>query len=1098
MKTVSQRISSLSADSLSSLLRKLENQSRIGIKPRNLNSGRAPLSLAQSRLLFISQFAGQIPYNIVGASRLSGKLKLAALEQGLNEIVRRHEALRTRFGNEGGEPVQMIEPEMRVRMGWVDVSGLKKEEREREVERLAREEGRRRFDLERGPLFRVTVIREGEEEHVLLLSLHHIISDGWSMGVLFGELEKLYGAYGSGGAGELEELPIQYADYAVWQREWLVGEVLEEQVKYWKEQLRGAPGLLELPTDRPRPPLQSYKGEVRNRAIGGEVLEAVKELSQKQGATLFMTLLAGLYVVLHRHSGAEDVVVGSPIANRNREETEGLIGFFVNTLALRVRVKGEESFAELLEGVKKAALGGYEHQDLPFEKLVEELQPERSLSYHPLFQVMFVLQNASEGTVRLPGLEVRGLRVEAEAAIFDLSLELREEKGELQARVLHNTDILEGETVERMLGHYERVLAEAARVPETKIRDLRLLDSTERQQIIVDWNRTSAGWMLDNCIHKLFEQQVQKTPNLLAVADGSRTLTYSELNRRANQLAHHLKKIGVTPDVPVALYLNSSQEMVVGALAVLKAGGAYVPMDPNYPVERLRFMLVDSTAQIVLTLSDFAEHLQSEAHVVVLDEWDIIGKESESNLNVMVWPENLAYIVYTSGSAGRPKGVAVSHSGFANLIQLLRHVYGLNSECRVSQFTAPGFDGWGWDVWPTLACGASLHIVGEALRRLPTDLMAWWNEQKITVALLPTSVLEALPRPWPTEMPLKLLFTGGDRLHPIAEQNNCQLINLYGPTEITVAATSHPVVYGDTCMPPIGRPLANMRVYVLDAQMLPVPVGVPGELYIGGVGLARGYWARPDLTASSFLPDPFSIRSGERLYRTGDIVRWNPSGKLEFLRRLDHQVKVRGYRIELGEIESVLKEYSGVRDCAVGIEETTGSGGQAKNVVAYIVLDSASVTVASLRSYLKQKLPEFMIPSTYKLVERLPLNAHGKVDRQLLSQCSVAIESRTVTSPPVTGIQGALAAIWSDVLNLDIAEVDIHDDFFAMGGHSLNAIKFISRINSAFHCKLPVKQMFQTSSIAELAEIIECAPKNRIPTAPTLKPRGRKVSAMTT
>jgi len=1059
--------------------------------------GSFPLSFAQQRLWFFNRFhLGPAIYNTRQNCRITGELRAAALEEGLNEIVRRHEALRTRFESEGGEPVQVIEPELRVKMRWVDVSGLEAGEGKIEVERLAREEGRKRFDLERGPLLRATVIRQSEQEHVLLLSLHHIICDGWSMGVLFGELEKLYGAYRRGEVGELEELPIQYADYAMWQREWLQGEVLEEQVRYWKEQLAGAPGLLELPTDRPRPPLQSYGGQVRSRVISGEILAGLKELNQRAGTTLFMTLLAGLYGVLHRYSGAEDVVIGSPIANRNREETERLIGFFVNTLALRVRVEGEQSFVELLEQVKRVALGAYEHQDLPFEKLVEELQPERSLSYHPLFQVMLVLQNASDGEVRLPGAEVKALTVQAEAAIFDLSVELREDKGQLRVRMLYNTDILDGETVDRMLGHYARVLETAARAPATKIKDLPLLSPQEWQQLIVDWNHTAVEKTLDGCVHEVFEQQVERSPDSIAVVAGLQSLTYSELNRRANQLARYLRTLGVGRDVPVALYLNSSQEMIVAALAVLKAGGAYVPMDPSYPLERFQFMLRDSAAPIVLTVGSLAERLQSESGVVALDDrWDEIAKASDSNLITTVHPENLAYIIYTSGSTGRPKGAAISHSSLTNLLQHHHNTYRLDSQSRVSQFVAPGFDGWVWEVWPTLAFGASLHLVPDSLRLLPVDLMTWLLQERITVAGLPTPVAEAaLKRAWPAEMPLRLLFTGGDRLHPIPKQSQpFQLINLYGPTENTVATTSHAVVCGDEFVPPVGQPIANVRVYLLDANMVPVPVGVPGELYIGGSGLARGYWSKPGPTASCFIPSPFGTASGERLYRTGDIMRWHSSGQLEFLRRRDDQVKIRGYRIELGEIESVLKDCPDITDCAVAVEETTGTS-DAKNLVAYVVLRSPMVTAQSLQFYLKKKLPEFMIPSAYRVVESLPLDAHGKVDRRSLARSSVPVESRPITSRPGTALEGSLAAVWSEVLALDINEVDIHDDFFVMGGHSLSAIKLVTRINATFHCELPVKQIFETSSIAELAEVVQRAPKTPGPTARVLKPSIRRAS----
>jgi amino acid adenylation domain-containing protein len=944
------------------------------------------------------------------------------------------------------------------------------------VERLAREEGRRRFDLERGPLFRVTVIREGEEEHVLLLSLHHIISDGWSMGVLFGELEKLYGAYGSGGAGELEELPIQYADYAVWQREWLVGEVLEEQVKYWKEQLRGAPGLLELPTDRPRPPLQSYKGEVRNRAIGGEVLEAVKELSQKQGATLFMTLLAGLYVVLHRHSGAEDVVVGSPIANRNREETEGLIGFFVNTLALRVRVKGEESFAELLEGVKKAALGGYEHQDLPFEKLVEELQPERSLSYHPLFQVMFVLQNASEGTVRLPGLEVRGLRVEAEAAIFDLSLELREEKGELQARVLHNTDILEGETVERMLGHYERVLAEAARVPETKIRDLRLLDSTERQQIIVDWNRTSIPVDPNCTIVELFERHARFRPEAVALVQGTEELTYGELNRKANQLAHYLRRSGAGPEVPVAMCMERNFRMIVALLGILKAGSIYLPLASNYPKERLAYMIENAKPKVLLSEKGLALKLpQTNATIVWLDEaWPDIEQEVGKNPGYATDLQNAAYIIYTSGSSGRPKGVVVQHAGLANLIVAQGQTFEITATDRVLQFASVGFDASVFEIAMALATGASMVLAsGEEL--LPgVEMTEMLRRHRITQVVLPPSALAHLPQ---TELPrLRQMIVAGEVCGKelVAKWGGKrEFFNAYGPTETTVWATVQKCEVQDS-NPDIGCPIANFQIYILDQDRNPVPINVRGEIYIGGAGLARGYLNRPDLTAERFVPDSFSGEAGQRLYRTGDLGRFRRNGEIEYLGRCDHQVKVRGYRIELGEIESVLKQHESVSEAIVVLDDSILE----KRLIAYAAIkDCLSITAADLRSFLQSKLPEYMVPAALVLMDRLPITSNGKIDRKLLPlpDASPASDKKSYV-PPATRMEHIVARIWQALLHID--RPGIQENFFEMGGHSLLLLQMRTMLEQELSRKISITELFRYPTIGSLAKHLHSADEN--------------------
>ncbi|MGB8476151.1 MAG: amino acid adenylation domain-containing protein, partial [Candidatus Acidiferrum sp.] len=888
--------------------------------PRN---GDLALSFAQQRIWFFDQLEpGLSAYNIPAAVRLKGPLNLAALEQSLNEIVKRHESLRTTFVKVDGRPAQVIAPTLTIKLPVVDLRKLPASEKETEIRRLVTAEAQRPFHLSQGPLVRGTVLRLGDEEHVGLLTMHHIVSDGWSTGILVREVATLYVAFCAGGSSPLPALPIQYVDFAHWQRQWLQGEVLETQIAYWKERLAGAPALIDLPTDLPRPAVQTFRGAHQSLVLPKYLKDGFKALGRQEGVTLFMTLLAAFKVLLYRYTSQDDLIVGTPIANRDRLETEGLIGFFVNALVLRTDLSGNPSFRELLRRVRQVCLAAYSHQDLPFDRLVEELHLKRDLSRNPLFQVMFALQNAPLRPLELPGLNLSPVEGDSETAHFDLTLQIVDTEQELTATFVYNTDLFEAGTIARMLGNFQTLLDAMVADPEQRLSDLPLLTETERQQLLVEWNGTKTDCLRDLCIHQLFEAQVKRTPDAIAVVFETEQLTYGELNRRANRLAHHLLALGVGPEVLVALCMERSLEMVIGLLAILKAGGAYVPLDPAYPKERLAFMLKDAQVPVLLTqerlVARFAEY---DTKVICLDSgWETTARESGENPGSSTLPENLAYVIYTSGSTGEPKGVLVSHGAIADHCRNAQRYYELDSRDVVLQFASLSFDVSLEEILPTLIVGARLVIMGTNVWH-PTEFHRKISEFGLTVLNLPTAYWQELAREWagvselvPNIRP-RLFIVGGDTMLPDVLKfwqrtpaNSIRLLNAYGPTETTITATAFEIAPrpGENTTDqwvPIGRPLPNRAIYILDQHGHPVPIGVHGHLHIGGVSLARGYLNRPELTAEKFIPDPFSAEPGARMYKTGDLARYRPDGNIEFLGRADHQVKIRGFRIELGEIE---------------------------------------------------------------------------------------------------------------------------------------------------------------------------------------------------
>ncbi|PSB55843.1 non-ribosomal peptide synthetase, partial [Chamaesiphon polymorphus] len=1019
--------------------------------PRQDESTSLALSFAQERLWFLNQLEGSsATYNMPAAVRISGSLDINALQQALTEIVCRHQVLRTSFHTVDGHPVQVIHPATTLKMQAIDLQALAPIERRTKCQAEIDREAITPFDLEAAPLIRCSLLLLSATEQVLLLAMHHIISDGWSIGVFIQELAVLYPAFCAGAPSPLPELPIQYADFAVWQRKYLSGQILEAQLNYWQQQLQGAPELLQLPTDRPRPQIQTYRGKSQSFPVSIELNDRLQSLSRESGTTLFVTLAAAFSTLLYRYSGQSDLVLGSPIANRNRREIESLIGFFVNTLVLRVRFEDNPSFAQLLTQVRETTLQAYEHQDVPFEQVVEALKPQRSLSHSPLFQVMFVLQNAPMDDLTLPGITLSYLDRDSTIAKFDLTLSMSETPEGLVGDWEYNTDLFDAATIDRMAGHFHNLLLAIVSNPQQPVDELPLLTPSERQQLLVEWNQTASQYADDKCIHHLFEAQVEKTPDAVAVVFEDEQLTYQQLNQRANQLAHHLQSLGVKPEVLVGICVERSLAMVVGLLGILKAGGAYVPLDPSYPAARLSYLLGDSAVDVLLTQQDLLSSLPSHSARVVCVDTDrgVIESHHQANLVTGVSANNLAYVIYTSGSTGTPKGVPVEHKGLLNLIFWHQQVFAVSSSDRATQLAGVAFDASVWELWPYLSAGASIHLVSDRIRTLPVELQDWLTTSAITVTFLPTPLAkEILGLDWSDNKTLRMLLVGGDRLYQYPLSSiPFKVINNYGPTESAVVTTSGIVPAGlETGIPPsIGRPIANTQIYILDSQMQPVPIGVAGELHIGGDGLARGYLNRPELTQAKFIPNLFSADNSARLYKTGDLARYLSDGNIEFLGRIDNQVKIRGFRIELGEVEAVLNAHPQVQQ-AVVIATGDSSG---KRLVAYLVASAEMLDILQVRVFLKQRLPEYMVPSAIVTLDSVPLTPNGKVDRNALPTADGEISRTHEYVAPRTPSEEIIANIFASVLS--VRTVGIHDNFFELGGHSLLATQLISQLRVAF------------------------------------------------
>ena len=1034
-----------------------------------------PTTFAQQRLWFLDKLQpGGTSYLIPWALRVGGQLNLAALEASLNEVVKRNEILRTTFSWQEGMPMQVVHASMNIRLSLRDLSQSK--DGEKEALELARDEAHTPLDLERGPLVRARLIRLAADDHLLLLTVHHIIFDGWSRRILVRELAASYEAYCSGQAPSFRPPKLQYADYAVWQRKRFQGSVLEKHLAYWRERLKGIPGRLELPFSRPRPLTQTFNGAKLAVAFSRELTKRLNCLSREQGVTLFMTLLAGFQSLLWRYSHQNEIVVGTPIANRNRAEIEEIIGLFTNTLVLRTNFSEQLNFRQVLAAVKETTLGAYEHQDLPFEKLVEELHPERNLGHNPLFQVMFSVQNLARPDFELSGAKLSFMDTGEITTKFDLSVFLSETGNGIEGRIEYNRDLFDESPIRRMIEHYRLLLEAAVNCPDAKVAEVSLLTAEERTQILRDWNSTATAYPRNLGVHDLIEQQAKRAPKRVALVMGGDEITYRELNARANQLAHYLRQRGVGPENLVGIFLERSINMVVALLGVLKAGGAYLPLDPAYPPERIGFIVEDAGVPLLLTETDLLSLLPPSPAKVI----DLVACAGEISAQPKEPPtspsgdENLAYVLYTSGSTGGPKGVQITHGNLINFLVSMQRQPGLQSNDRLLAVTTLSFDIAGLEIYLPLISGARILI---ASRPEATDgrlLLKLIESQKPTLMqATPATWRMLIEAGWTGTPNLKVLCGGealsGDLTSQLLPRCR-ELWNMYGPTETTIWSSLYQV-RSAVVTAPIGRPIANTTLYILDSQMQPVPVGVAGDLYIGGAGVARGYLNRPELTAAKFVRDRFDPRPEARLYRTGDVARYLPDGNVQYLGRSDFQVKIRGFRIELAEIENALLAHPAVEQAVVVAREDSPGD---KRLVAYIVRAAGEqLTISEARPYLKRTLPDYMLPAALVELERLPLTPNGKVDQKALPKPTSTASAAAARVEPRNQLEEKLVKIWQEILSTEA--IGITDNFFDLGGHSLLAVRLVNEIKNVTGADIPLTALFQEATIEHLAKIIRGA-----------------------
>jgi amino acid adenylation domain-containing protein len=1055
-----------------------DTAAREGARPA-AKAARLPASFAQESLWFLHKLAPVgSAYNIAMGLRLTGALDIVALDSAFAEMIRRHEALRTRFEETEGGIVQVIEARQEFRVAHRDLSALEESLQETEVASLLDEQARTAFSLARGPLIRVTLLKLSSRRHVLLIVVHHIVSDAWSMGVLTREIGVLYTAFSRGEPAPLPELELQYADYSEWQRQWLQGDVLEPQLNYWRTQLAGAPGLLELPTDRPRASTADFSGATVPVSLSAGLSSKLVRLSRKERATLFMVLLAAFQALLSRWSGQRDLVVGSPVAGRTLRQSEDLLGCFVNMLPLRSKVPDSLSFREFLRQVRATALDAYSNQDIPFEKLVSELRPERDLSRQPIFQVAFVLLSHAGESPRLADLELSALSGEGKSSKYDLTLSLQDTPEGIQGFFEYATAQFDRDTIVRLARHFAVFLEGIAENPDSLLWQLPLMQTQERERMLVQWNRTEREYEPGRCVHELFEEQVERTPDAVAVTCEGHSLSYRQLNSRANQLARYLGEHGVAPDQPVGICAERSLEMVIGLLGILKSGGAYVPVDPGYPAERVRYMLEDAAPRVVLIQEHLRNRLpQSSAQVIALDTQssEIVRHRTDnrSARELGLTDHHLAYVIYTSGSTGRPKGAMNEHRGVVNRLRWMQDQYGLGAQDRVLQKTPFSFDISVWEFFWTLMSGASLVMARPQGHKDASYLRQLIDRSGVTTLhFVPAMLQSFLDEIRVGQCPsLRHVVCAGEELAAPLQRRCFELLpqvrlsNLYGPTEAAVDVTAWDCRRGDQqARVPIGRPISNIQVYVLDAHRQPVPVGVAGELYIGGIGVSRGYLRRPGLTAERFVSSPFD--RGRRLYRTGDRARYLADGNLEFLGRIDQQVKIRGFRIEPGEIEMALVCCPGV-DQAVVVAREVAPGD--RQLVAYVVPSSGATLppIDELRAHLGVSLPDYMVPALFVELDTLPLTPSGKLDRNALPAPQGRLPISDAYVAPRTPTEELLVEIWEEVLQLP--RVGVHDNFFELGGHSLLTMKIVAKIHARTRISLPVWTLFQSPSVASLA-----------------------------
>ena len=1079
---IAKRIAELPAEKRALLFQQLQKQKekepsaepqRIPRLPRESETYK--LSFAQQRLWFLNNFEPESPeYNIPQAFRIEGDLDPEVMQRALREVVRRHETLRTTFRSIEGEGAQVIAQVVDMEVPYTDARTRVSDPSQAwdEAMRLAAADAREPFDLALGPLMRARLYRAGEREYLLYCNVHHIAYDGWSMGIFGRELAAIYDAFAAGLPSPLPELPVQYLDFAVWQREWLSGEVLETQLSYWRRQLASVPPL-ELPTDRPRPAVRTHNGTALPLVFSDRLQRDLKGFAQREGSTLFIVLLAAFKALLHHWTTQEDVSVGTLIANRRRPEVEGMIGFFANSLVLRTDLSGDPTFRELLGREREVSLDAYAHQDVPFEKLVEELNPPRDMARTPLFQVMLMLLNAPVGdTIELPGLKLRPVAIESRTSKMDLTVYLTDRPAGIDGFIEYNTDLYDRATLVRMIDHYNRVLETVTADPQVRLSELSLLSEDERRQVLLDWNATGAEFPATT-LHGWIEERVRQSPDAVAAEFEESRLTYAELDARANRLARHLRALGVGPETLVGLSMERSLEMLVGVLAVLKAGGAYVPIDPEYPKERLTHMIEDSQAPVLLTQERLIERLpEHRARVVAVDrDAAAIAAESGEPFDGGATPANIAYVIYTSGSTGKPKGVQIPHSAVVNFLSSMSRKPGLTSADTLLAVTTLSFDIAGLELYLPLVCGARLLLVSRETTQAGEKLKEVFEQKGVTaMQATPATWRLLLAAGWLGDRNLKILCGGEALPRDLANQllGVCgSLWNVYGPTEATIWSTLDQV--GTAGPITIGRPLENTEIYLVSRQLKPVPVGVPGELLIGGAGLSRGYRGRPDLTAEKFIAHPFADlrrEPGARLYRTGDLARHLADGRIEFLGRIDHQVKVRGFRIELGDIESALDRHPAVAQAVVVAREDQPGN---KQLVAYLVTEPGTEkpAVTDLRAYLKEKLPEYMVPALYTFLEAMPLTPNGKVDRRALPAPDRASAAREYVAPANEKEQ-FFCELWQELLGLE--RVGANDDFFELGGDSLLVIRVVTKANKAA-LGITTKQVFQHRTVAELAAV---------------------------
>ncbi len=1099
MSDFAKRLAALTPERRRLLLQKVQEKknsaretfiSPLASQRQKKTSNMFPLSFAQERLWFLDQLDPENAfYNMPFRFLLQGRLHLEALSRSLTSLITRHEILHTTFPCVENQPVQMLAAIPQNALSLIDLQGLSEPLQEQVCQDLLRQEAHRPFDLAQSPLFRSYLLRLAPEKHLLALTMHHIISDGWSIAIIYNELWQYYRAQVTQQSLVLPELPIQYADFAMWQREWLQEAVLQDQLHYWKSQFAGAPTSLDLPTDHPRPAVQRFQGASIPLQLSAHLSQSLLSLSLQQGVTLFMTLLAAFQVLLMRYSGQEDIVIGATIANRNRVETERLIGFFVNTLVLRTRLDGNPRFQDLLSQVRETTLDAYDHQDLPFEKLVEELHPDRDLSRNPLFQVMFAFQNTplqSEEAQQELGLTITSLETVTTTAKFDLTLALMETAGGLVGDLEYNSDLFEEGTIQRMAEHFQVLLQGVVADPTQSIQKLPLLTEREQVQLLQEWTATAQVYPRWQCVHHLFEAQVTRTPDAIAAVCEEQCLSYAELNRRANQLAHQLRVVGVGPEVLVGVCVHRSLEMLIGILGVLKAGGAYVPLDPTYPQERLAFMLRDAQISILLTQHTCASLLEEQVeHLFFLDAYpEGHHPDTFSNLLTPVTVDNLLYMIYTSGSTGRPKGVSNTHAATLNRLHWMWTTYPFAEDEVCCQKTSLNFVDSIWEIFGPLLRGYRIVIIPDATVKDPFSLITCLTASAITRIVLVPSLLQSLieicnhvPKPLPRlqwwtcsgeALPLELVH----RFQSIFSER--KLLNLYGSSEVAADATVCELTRWETDLPSIliGTPIANTQCYILDSDRQLAPIGVPGELYIGGAGLARGYFHLPDLTAERFVPNPFAHQPGERLYRTGDLARFRPDGNIEYLGRLDTQVKLRGFRIELKEIEATLMQYPGIRQVAVGLHEYSFED---KRLVAYIQVEKQDEQRAlepwRLQNYLQERLPAYMVPAAFVQLETFPLTPNGKLDWRAFPAPELTIDSfKSMHSSPRDLLELQILQIWEEIIRN--TSIGIKDDFFELGGHSILAVNLLNQIQKRFTKHIPLATFFRNPTVEYIACII--------------------------